>query len=548
MPFDKDKNRGTGEAIISSLVNTKGKKQMQENTRYKVLLVEDNEIERRAFERFVETNDIPYDYVVAGSVTEAKRQLAMNQSTAGPEYRKFDIVISDHDLGDGTAIDVLRLADNIPVIVVTGAGDEETAINTWKAGAYDYLIKDIDQNYLKAIPITVENAINHKIVEEKIQLLSGAIRSTEDSVYITNMRGEIIFVNKAFCKTYGYLESEIVGKNSSILWISRNQSENTRSVFQTRSPGGGWEVAFYHKRKDDSIFPVSLSRSTIKDANKKDVAIVGVARDISERLLVEDELRSTTLKLQKRIQTQNEITIIALEAIQRLQTRGQTNKAAKVISDLLDISKINAGTIELNRTNFDFALLVEHVHETLSSFAREKNIELTNLCPVREPIFINADYDRVAQVLLNLLLTSIRLSSPNSEIRTVVTSDANTDSEQRGNAITVEIHNPAYIERRSIHRLTNSSHWITDQFSNSNEDIALSLRISKELIEMHSGSLWTQHSQDMTRPSGLDTMLGQHISVAASGRSHHLLCFSLPKCPSQKIRNRLVNQTMETNA
>ena len=55
-------------------------------------------------------------------------------------------------------------------------------------------------------------------------------------------------------------------------------------------------------------------------------------------------------------------------------------------------------------------------------------------------------------------------------------------------------------------------------------------------------------AQDMTRPSGLDTMLGQHISVAASGRSHHLLCFSLPKCPSQKIRNRLVNQTMETNA
>ena len=67
---------------------------MLENTKYKVLLVEDNEIERRAFERFVENNDIPYDYVVAGSVSEAQRQLVLNQSTTGPDYRKFDIVIS----------------------------------------------------------------------------------------------------------------------------------------------------------------------------------------------------------------------------------------------------------------------------------------------------------------------------------------------------------------------------------------------------------------------------------------------------------------------
>ena len=115
-----------------------------ENTRYKVLLIEDNQIEQRMFQRFVETNSIPYDCVIAGSVSEARRVL-------GSE--KFDIVISDHDLGDGTAFDILELAKNIPIIVVTGAGDEETAVKAWKAGAYDYLIKDVDQNYLKAIPI-----------------------------------------------------------------------------------------------------------------------------------------------------------------------------------------------------------------------------------------------------------------------------------------------------------------------------------------------------------------------------------------------------------
>lgn len=263
-----------------------------ENTRYKILFIEDNQLDQMAFKRFVDENDIPYDCTIAGSVSEA--QQALNSD-------RFDIVITDHSLGDGTAFEILKLAGNTPVIVVTGAGDEETAIKAWKAGAYDYLIKDLNQNYLKAIPITVENAVSHKIIEKKLQLLSGAIMSTDDSVYITDMQGKIIFINKAFCNTYGYKEQEIIGKNSTVLWIGKQQTENTRSVFQTRTIGSSWEVGFYHKRNDDSVFPVSLSRSTIKDSNGNEVAIVGVARDISERILIEEELNTENHNLKKRI-------------------------------------------------------------------------------------------------------------------------------------------------------------------------------------------------------------------------------------------------------
>lgn len=263
-----------------------------ENTRYKILFIEDNQLDQMAFKRFVDENDIPYDYTIAGSVSEAQQAL---------DSEDFDIVITDHSLGDGTAFEIIKSAGNTPVIIVTGAGDEETAVKAWKAGAYDYLIKDLDQNYLKAIPITVENAVSHKMIEKKLRLLSGAIMSTDDSVYITDMQGKIIFVNKAFCNTYGYEEKEIIGKNSTVLWIGKQQTENTRSVFQTRTVGSSWEVGFYHKRKDDSVFPISLSRSTIKDSNGNEVAIVGIARDISERILAEEELNTENQNLKKRI-------------------------------------------------------------------------------------------------------------------------------------------------------------------------------------------------------------------------------------------------------
>jgi DNA-binding NtrC family response regulator len=129
---------------------------IMENTRYKVLFIEDNQLDQMAFKRFVGENDIPYDCIIASSVSEALQALDSNQ---------FDIVITDHELGDGTAFEILKSVKNIPVIIVTGAGDEDTAIKAWKDGAYDYLIKDLDQNYLKAITITVENAIKHKMVD-----------------------------------------------------------------------------------------------------------------------------------------------------------------------------------------------------------------------------------------------------------------------------------------------------------------------------------------------------------------------------------------------
>jgi len=266
-----------------------------ENTRYKILLIEDDKLDQMAFMRMVQDKELPYDCTLAGSVSEAKGILGREG---------FDIVIADYSLGDGTAFDIVNLVKNTSIIFVTGAGDEQIAVKAWKAGAYDYLIKDFEQNYLKTFPITIENAIKHKRTEEELRLLSQAILSTADSIYITDLEGKIIFVNRAFCKTYGYSKEEIIGKDSNILCVGKEQTINTSSVFGI--PGSNRQVGFYHRRKDNDIFPVSFSRSIIKDANGKEIAVVGVARDISERMQVENKLRTVSLQLEKQNQSKNE--------------------------------------------------------------------------------------------------------------------------------------------------------------------------------------------------------------------------------------------------
>jgi PAS domain S-box-containing protein len=110
------------------------------------------------------------------------------------------------------------------------------------------------------------------------------------------MKDNIIFVNRAFCETYGYSEEEIIGKNGNILWEKNPSATDTKKVYQAVT---GWEVGFYHIRKNGSEFPVSLTRSVIKDEEGNEVAIVSVARDISERIRVEDQLRTENMKLKK---------------------------------------------------------------------------------------------------------------------------------------------------------------------------------------------------------------------------------------------------------
>jgi CheY-like chemotaxis protein len=183
--------------------------------RHKILVIEDNQVDQMAFKCLVKKQNLPYEVTVAGCVAEAKDVLAGN---------KFDIAICDYALGDGTAFDVIPLIKETPIILITGAGNEQVAVKAWKAGVYDYLVKDFESNYLKAIPSVIQNALEHRKMTEKVYLLTNAFMNTDDSVYITDLEGTIAFVNKAFCQTYGYEETEVIGKDSSILWKESDQS------------------------------------------------------------------------------------------------------------------------------------------------------------------------------------------------------------------------------------------------------------------------------------------------------------------------------------
>ncbi|MBS1515958.1 MAG: PAS domain S-box protein [Bacteroidetes bacterium] len=256
----------------------------------KVLFVEDNKLEQQVFLQYMKFHKLPYEFSVAGSVAEAKTMLS---------NERFDVAITDYFLGDGIALDLFEMLVSTPIIVITGAGDEETAIKAMKAGAYDYFVKSSNKDHLKLLSPTLENAIKYRENEEKIRILSRALMSINDAVYITDLNDNLIYVNNSFTKIYGYSFQEVIGKNSHFIWNDGEYSAY-KNLLNSEKHHQKFEGEFTNCRKDGTTFPISLSVSHIKDSfSDSIIAYVCIARDITENKKIREELKKYSEELKK---------------------------------------------------------------------------------------------------------------------------------------------------------------------------------------------------------------------------------------------------------
>ena len=278
----------------------------------RILLIEDNQADQMGFRRLIHEEIFQCEYVIAGSVSDAGKAL-------GSE--KFDIIITDYKLNDGTVFDIFELSDDTPVIVVTGGGDEGIAVKAMKAGAYDYLIKDPEQNYLKVLPVTIENAIKRRESEERLQLLESAVVNANDAIIILEaepgeMRGRrILYVNEVFTGMTGYSYEEATAKTLRILRGPKTSIIALDKIRVALEESRPVRVELINYRKDGTEFWVECNIVPIADGKEGFSHWVSVQRDITERKGAEQERE----RLMKEIETINaELT----ELNQELETIG----------------------------------------------------------------------------------------------------------------------------------------------------------------------------------------------------------------------------------
>lgn len=143
----------------------------------------------------------------------------------------------------------------------------------------------------------------NKTAEKQMQLMAHTLRSINESISITDVNDQILFVNAAFLKTYGYTdERELIGQNIEIV-RSTNNDPNILNQILDKTSENGWQGEILNKRKDGTEFPISLSTSVIKNENGETIALVGVAVDITDRKHAEKTLADKEAQLRTLLQT-----------------------------------------------------------------------------------------------------------------------------------------------------------------------------------------------------------------------------------------------------
>jgi PAS domain S-box-containing protein len=152
-------------------------------------------------------------------------------------------------------------------------------------------IFDAEGNPQNAV-IVSRDVTDRKVAQKEINMLASALRSTAECVSITDMQDNILFVNEAFLKTYGYTEDEILGQPITILRSKEHRNEDL-SAFLPATLKCGWQEELWNRRKDGTELPVFLSTSAVRDSQGQVVGLIGVATDITKRKEAEGALRKS---------------------------------------------------------------------------------------------------------------------------------------------------------------------------------------------------------------------------------------------------------------
>ena len=181
-------------------------------------------------------------------------------------------------------------------------------------------------------------------IEERIKLFEHTIASIKEAVNITDLDDNLIYVNQAFCDIYGYKEEELIGKHCSIFWSSKTP-RNMLQKIRPETLDTGWSGEIENRRKDGTEFTIHLSTSVIRDQNKKPIALIGIARDISERK-EEEKIQNILYKISQAVHS--------TESLKELFTR-----IHEIIKELMPINNFYLAVKDDQTDNISYPYFID---------------------------------------------------------------------------------------------------------------------------------------------------------------------------------------------
>ncbi len=294
------------------------------------------------------------------------------------------------------------------------------------------------------------NITERKEAEDSLRKLSTAIEQSPASVVITNLNGDIEYVNPKFTQLTGYTLEEAKGKNPRILKSGEQPEEFYKELWDTITSGKEWSGEFHNKKKNGELYWEYASISPIVDNEGKITNFVAVKEDITKQKKSEDESKKLNENLTHQIAFANEMAeqarkaneskseflanmsheirtpmngvigmadvLLSTELTQEQREYTEIVKTSAdsllmLINDILDYSKLESGKLDIEVIDFDLRMTLKQTITILLNVAQKKGLELTNFIHSDVPSLLSGDPGRLRQILTNLIGNAIKFTS-----------------------------------------------------------------------------------------------------------------------------------------
>ena len=301
-----------------------------------------------------------------------------------------------------------------------------------------------DGRWLKVIEQRLENGwrigtrvdiTDLKQREETLRREALIWEQMHDGVMITDLQGHITNWNPAAEDMFGYSASEILGHTPAILRGHGESDALTRDILDNVERAGRWSGEIEFTRKDRSETVCETLVAPLRTDHGDTIAIIWVNHDISLRKRSEAAMLSAKdqAELANRAKSQFLATMsheirtpmngvlgmidLLLDTGLREEQRGYADTAREsgealltIIDDILDFSKMEAGKLELEATQFELRHVLEGVVELMAPRAQAKNIDIAGFVAPDVPTIVRGDPGRFRQVLLNLTGNAVKFT------------------------------------------------------------------------------------------------------------------------------------------
>ena len=167
-----------------------------------------------------------------------------------------------------------------------------------------YTKKDIE--ILEFVSDTIAIAIERKQAEVEFRKLSTAVKQSPSVIAITDLEGNIEYVNPKFTELTGYTFKEVKGQNPRILKSGELSDEMYKELWETISSDKEWHGEFHNKKKNGKLFWEVASISPIFDKQGKKINYIKVAEDITEQKQAEEKLKESEEKYRLIVENAND--------------------------------------------------------------------------------------------------------------------------------------------------------------------------------------------------------------------------------------------------